>query len=366
MPEAGPAPAATAAPAAAAPAAPATEQKVDPSLAGRTLREIREARKAGLGKEKPSATSASGPSSAATPQAEPSTPAREGAAPASGQPAAAPDPDAELAALIKEDRRVKAAAKDVESRAAALKDIEAVAPRIRTAQELAAKGDRMGAVRAVFAEHGDQFLKDLFWDLLKVNPAAEDDGEVDVDKLVEQKLAAREQAAKDEEERKRKEAEQGAHQRFAAVDEAVSQPGFARAVAAIETLRGAPLETIESYGSYCVSVAKAFEAAPDKYPAIKRLGVWPTALVQKAEQIRAEKHVPPGIHELLTAIEADLTGAARELAGASAPAVPAKAPASTLTPAWRQNPGTPEPDAQRARSLDEIRAERKRRLTGAA
>lgn len=350
---------APAAPAESAPATPATEEKaepkaeaktetpaIDPTDAAKALRarraEIREKLKAKpADKEKP---------------AEAKTEAKEAAPKAEAKQEPSTD---EVQALIREERRLKAEKAQVAQEREALKAHEPKIKRLEQAESLLAKGDRVGAVRAMFPDLTD----DLFWDLAKSIGEKGDAGDApDIDTLLEQKLTARqEQEARAAQERADR--ERAEHQaQLARVDEKVA-PGFSNTVLSLLSIEREPPEVqrqvAEAYGEFVEATAKVYTAHKDKLPGISEFGASPAEVVRKAEQLRASLKRQPSTAEVLNAIEADITARIERIRPTPTP--PQQRPSTAVTNGWRSDPGKPAVDRS-TMTLDQIREERRAAL----
>ncbi len=356
------APAAPAAPVANDNAAPAAPNPI--SQAAKTLREARRATlREGAGKtttasSKHSPTQQSSSSTEATEQSPP---------PVASEPAAD-----EIAVLIREDRRIKAEARKVEARAAEVeakaKQFESWAPRLSAAEAALAKGDTLAAIRAAFPDV--DLTGDVFWDIAKQYgaTASDDDGpsEVDFEKLVDERLTAREKAEKEASEAKRRELHQAVSQRLAEVDHQIA-PGFAGDVMEIAELAGNVAaevvgDVVEAYGEFVAATNQTFSANAAKYPAIATLGAHPRRVVETSERLRKETGNQPSTSAVLDALEKEM--AARIQATPYAQRTEQPRPSPTVTSSWRSDAGRPAPVEGGRRTVDQLRAERKARLLG--
>lgn len=333
MADAPAAPATVATPATAAndnatPATPATPNPV--SQAAKTLASAREARRAalrqGADKDPKTATPSSPPSDSTETSTD--TP----------KPAAEPEAD-EIAALIREDRRVKGAAKQLEARAAEVEAraqrIEPWLPRIETAEAAFAKGDVVSGVKALLPN--PDLANDLFWELAK--SIGEDPGEappVDIRKVVEEEILARQKAEREEAEQRRKQERE-----------------------AVETnLNGAR-------GEFLGACNDIFQGKHAQFPEIvrvfRKLGPDATPAINRRLIDKVESHYRT-TREMLSAAQA-LQLVEQELLSIDPPAqVEPPRPSPTVTSSWRSDPGRPAPAEGTRRSVDQMRAEIKARL----
>lgn len=240
----------------------------------------------------------------------------------------------DLSGLIKEQRRIKADKAQLESDRAALKEVEPYIPRIRAAEAAIKAGDKVSAIKALFP--GEDLTSDLFWDLAKSIGEQPGDGpkEIDLDKLVADKIAA---------------------QRKADSDAAADKVKQAREAADNE-LNGAR-------GEYLGAVHATFTANAAKYPAIASLGVSSERIKDFVEVDFFKKHGRiPSASETLDELEKEI--ADRILSTPYARREEAqRAPSPTITANWRSDPGRPTNSDNGPKTLDEIRAARRASLS---
>lgn len=312
---------------AAAPATPAAETKV-PSLAERQA-----ARRATLAKAPANDSAAPSAPAASTP----ATPATAGGKPPAGSES---DEDAALSALVNEDRRVKAEAKRIADERKKLDDDrkawedtrkseETELAATRAAKAARAKGDTVGALRALGYTNEDLYESDgaLFWQLAELqSKRPEATAEEAAAKLVDQKLAERDAAAKAEKERadaERKKTEDAAAEASAKEDQKARD---------------------DFHKSIVTTANAAIAKDASKYKAIRAHGgLNPAAVDRYVEDFyKASGNTAiPSEVEILDAFEAAFLEDAKKKAEALglAPPAPTPKPPATVTKGWRQDPG---------------------------
>ncbi len=308
----------------AAPAAPASNPVSD---AARTLAASRASHRAKL--ESPKATG------------EPSA-----AAPASPGAAQAKEPSLEevQAAIRAQRERRDATKRDEQARQQLAEKEKSVTEAageleaLRTARQLMAKGDRIGAIKAMYPDV--DVTSDLFWDLARQMGTGEDgkatgDGEVDLEKAIADGIAKARAAEKETEEASEREKREKAD---AALGEARS--------------------------SYAQEAAEVFKAMHQKFPLINHITIPPERVWQYAEENTKDGRVPDPA-ETLAKIEADFEERIRAAGYVKAgeQQAPNGPTGATVTNGWRSDPGRPAPAGNDGKTLDQIREERRARLT---
>lgn len=299
----------------AAPQTPATAPAVDPSTAGKALRA---AQSYDALKAKAKAASAPAPGAAA----EPAKPAA----------AAKVDPDVEaVERILREDARSKAERKAAQAdreaaaaeRAAARVEVDAA----RAARDARAKGDAIGALKALgFTEadiyEGDESIVFKLAESRALKPQLDERARLEA--VVADKLAEKEAAEKADGEAKAK----------AAADEA--EKAKAAAEANVTSAREA----------YAKNVIQSVSAAPDKYPSLLALEIparvvvdyaWQTIVNSRGETVLTEE-------QALADLEAHYAARARKAAGIAddkPKAAPAPHVPITVNPSWQATSGTP-------------------------
>jgi hypothetical protein len=326
---------------------------ITPSEAGKSLAQAREDRKAKLREgDKGKAPDPKGAATRATTAAAGTasgTPPADAAKTETAAPTKA-DADDPAFVLLREERRVKAEAKKLEAATAAhaerVKAEEADLGVLKTIREAKGKGDYMGALDAQFTE--EELVGDggLFWQLLARVKGPEEVDPAKLGETIDQRVETRLKAAREAEAAERTKAEEAKAAAAKAAKEA-NDKGFS-----------------EAQGRYLASVNTVFQANLDQYPAIqaqfKRFKSADRArdaisaeLLDRTEELRNAGKEIPRAAELLATYEAEL----------AAIDPPAPKPATTVTNAWRSQPGSPAPSAiADLKTVEEIRAARKAAL----
>lgn len=302
----------------------------------------------------------------AAPEAKPAEPAK----PAEGAPK--PESTDDLLAAVRAQRKEREAQKardqELETLRQQLKDNEPTVAQTRQARELLARGDRIGAVRAMFPDLDT--TGEFFYELARAVAAKEAKGEgeeptgaltpAQVEELVEKRMAAKEAAQEASRKANETKAEQERRTAIAAHDAEIA-PGFGETV--VRTLgfgTDVPIEeltpVIDGYAQLAAEMGAVFDKEPAKYPALGVFKVQSDAIVAKHHELwlAARKEGKPGEispEAVLQALEADVVARMRKTGLIPAAAEPK--PTMTVTPAWRSDPGRPAAEEKKPETLKE-------------
>lgn len=270
----------------------------------------------------------------------------------------------ELVGLIRDQRALKAAQEAVRLEREALKADEPDLVRTRAAKAAIAKGDRLGAVRALFPD--TDITKELLWDITKAIEAGELDpapapGQ-DIEKMVLDKLAAIKKSEADELAANEQQKSEGRQAVISAKDAELGA-GFGASVvkvAGLESVDGDTLKpVIDGYADYVVEMNKQFD--PAKYPALREFPVDHETVIACHQRLWKDAKgasVPPAL--VLQELESQLVARLHKALPGQV-TTPSK-PSPTVTAAMRSDPGRPLPPAPGKQTLLEKRDAIRQRL----